>query len=282
MKTLAGKEIVAEIEAQMPESVVGSDDASVLVESSAIAGVLRYLKESPNHDFNFLCNLTAVDYYDYFEVVYNLVSMSKKQSIMVKTRVTGRDNPEVPSVCQLWAGADVQEREVFDLLGIKFIGHPNLKRIALWEGFEGHPLRKDWKEAYYEADAKPFDARWPGGDVYRAEDENPFQKNVLYPEKFDPEKWIPEGDAGSSRYDRRRLLGESPGAVPAPRRSRRPAAAPRAILAERPRDRPPESPAGGRERPPRTPDFGAALRADRKVAVARSVRALDRGHLAHR
>ncbi len=144
MKALAGPDIEARIEAEVPGSVISSDKESILIESRSVAGVMRFLKESPEFDFNYLNNLTAVDYLGYFEVIYNITSMINKQSLMVKTRVYGRDNLEIPSVSQIWSGADVQEREVFDLLGIRFIGHPNLKRIALWEGFEGHPLRQDF------------------------------------------------------------------------------------------------------------------------------------------
>jgi len=63
---------------------------------------------------------------------------------VVKTRCYDRENPTVSSVVGLWQGADFQEREIYDLLGIKFDGHPNMKRIFLWEGFQGHPLRKDY------------------------------------------------------------------------------------------------------------------------------------------
>ena len=64
----------------------------------------------------------------------------------------------------------------------------------MWEGFEGYPLRKDWQEAYYEEEGKPFKSRWPEGRAYRIEEKNPFAKNVHYPPGFDPETWIPEGD----------------------------------------------------------------------------------------
>lgn len=144
MKILSGPDIEAEIEAEVPGSVIASDRESILIASRSVAGVMRFLKESPEFDFNYLNNLTAVDYLEYFEVIYNLTSMKKKQSLMVKTRVSGRENLEIPSITQIWQGADVQEREVFDLLGIRFSGHPNLKRIALWEGFEGHPLRQNF------------------------------------------------------------------------------------------------------------------------------------------
>ncbi len=70
--------------------------------------------------------------------------MQNKLIVSVKARVYGRENPEIPSISHLWRGADFQEREIFDLLGIRFSGHPNLIRIALWESFEGHPLRKDF------------------------------------------------------------------------------------------------------------------------------------------
>lgn len=144
VKVLSGIEIADKIETEIPGSVVSSDVSGILVESMAIAAVLKFLKETPEYSFNYLNNLTAVDYFDYFELVYNVTSFTKHLTLIVKTRVSGRDNPEIPSISQLWRGADFQEREIFDLLGIRFPGHPNLKRIALWESFEGHPLRKDF------------------------------------------------------------------------------------------------------------------------------------------
>ena len=144
VKILSGAQIVDKIEAELPGSIIASDAAGVLVDSKTVSGVLKFLKETPEFDFNYLNNLTAVDYFDYFEMVYNLTSLKNKLTVLVKARVYGRENPAISSVNHLWRGADYQEREVFDLLGIRFIGHPNLKRIALWESFEGHPLRKDF------------------------------------------------------------------------------------------------------------------------------------------
>jgi NADH:ubiquinone oxidoreductase subunit D len=80
------------------------------------------------------------------------------------------------------------------LLGIQYSGHPDLCRILTWEGFAGHPLRKDWTEAYFEEEVKPFKSRWPEGHVTRAEDTNPFKDNVKYPHGFDPETWTPEAE----------------------------------------------------------------------------------------
>ena len=95
-------------------------------------------------DFDYLTNITAIDYYDYFEVVYQLTSLKQNRSLVLKTRCYGRENPVLPSLVSLWRGADFQEREIYDLMGIRFEGHPNMKRIVLWDGFPGYPLRKDY------------------------------------------------------------------------------------------------------------------------------------------
>jgi len=142
--SLSGKEVAEQIAQRFPEAVSEAGDQAILVKSESIFDVLEYLKSSPELDFNYLNYITAVDYYDYFEVVYQLTSMKHNHCLVLKTRCYDRENPSVPSVVRLWRGADFQEREIYDLLGISFEGHPNLKRIALWEGFEGHPLRKDY------------------------------------------------------------------------------------------------------------------------------------------
>ena len=85
-----------------------------------------------------------MDYVEYFEMVYHLLSLRRNSSLVVKSRVAGREDPAVSSVYSIWKGADLQEREVWDLMGIRFDGHPNMKRVMLWEGFPGHPLRKDF------------------------------------------------------------------------------------------------------------------------------------------
>jgi len=143
-KELVGSEVAATIEQQIPGAVVESTDGCIVVERMSIAAVMRFLKTADDFDFNYLNNLTAVDSLDHFEVIYHLTSFTHKHMLCVKTHVDGRENLEVPSVTSVWQGADFQEREVYDLLGIRFAGHPNLKRIALWDGFEGHPLRKDF------------------------------------------------------------------------------------------------------------------------------------------
>jgi len=137
-------EVAKQITEQVPGAIAEAGDQAILVKSEALFEVAQYLKNAPELDLDYLSNITAVDYYDYFELVYQLVSIGKNHSLVLKTRCYDRDQPSVPSLVSLWRGADYQEREIFDLMGIRFEGHPNLKRIALWEGFEGHPLRKDY------------------------------------------------------------------------------------------------------------------------------------------
>lgn len=141
---LAVKEIGEKLEIQLPGSVLEAAGESILIDKERLLPVATCLKETPGLDFDYLANVTSADYYDYFEVVYHLVSLEHNHSITIKTRIYERDNPGLDSVVSLWRGADLQEREIYDLMGIAFTGHPNLKRIFLWEGFEGHPLRKDY------------------------------------------------------------------------------------------------------------------------------------------
>jgi NADH-quinone oxidoreductase subunit C len=143
-RALSGQEIGTRLEEKFTGGVIESSQDAVLVKSESLLPVATYLKDTPGFDFDYLANLTAVDYFDYFEVVYHLTSLQHNHSLVLKTRCYGRDNLHLPSVVSLWRGADFQEREIYDLMGISFDGHPNLKRIFLWEGFEGHPLRRGY------------------------------------------------------------------------------------------------------------------------------------------
>jgi NADH-quinone oxidoreductase subunit C len=141
---LSGKEVAAKLEQQFTSDIIESNDRFILVKNEAIHDIISYLKTDSELDFNFLNYVTAVDYLDYFEVVYQLTSLKHNHSIVIKTRCYGRENPSVPSIVDLYSTANVQERETYDLMGIRFEGHPNLTRIFLWEGFEGYPQRKDY------------------------------------------------------------------------------------------------------------------------------------------
>ena len=140
----SGEEIASQVEEQLPGSIVDSSQDSLVVNSESWLAVATFLKDTPGLDFDYLTSITAVDYYDYFEVVYQLTSLKHNHSLVVKTRCYEREKPSLPSIVSLWRGADLQEREIYDLMGISFDGHPNLKRIFLWQGFQGHPLRKDY------------------------------------------------------------------------------------------------------------------------------------------
>jgi len=142
---LSGTEIAAKLEEKFPGSVVESGLNSLLVKSESLLDIAAFLKATPGLEFDYLTAITSVDYRDYFELVYQLTSIKHNHSLVIKTRSYDRENPTLPSVVSLWRGADFQEREIYDLMGISFVGHPNLKRIFLWEGFPGHPLRKDYK-----------------------------------------------------------------------------------------------------------------------------------------
>jgi len=145
IEPLSPSEIAKQIREHIPDAVTDSDENAVFVRSEALFDVLRLLKETLNLDY--LSAITAVDYQDYLELVYYLISIKNNQSLVLKTRCEkGEKSEKVPSVVSLWQGADLQERDIFDLMGIAFSGHPNLKRIFLWDGFKGHPLRKDWSK----------------------------------------------------------------------------------------------------------------------------------------
>jgi NADH-quinone oxidoreductase subunit C len=110
--------------------------------------VLAWLKDTPGQEFNYLTDITAVDYRDPerpLEVVYQLRSLGRKADLRVKVTLDKRGVLEVRSVYDLWRGADWLEREVYDMFGVTFVGHPDLRRILMWETYaEGYPLRKDF------------------------------------------------------------------------------------------------------------------------------------------
>jgi NADH/F420H2 dehydrogenase subunit C len=130
---------------EIPELI----DFTVAVKPEAVADVARFLHDECGLDY--LALLTAVDQPERFEVVYHLWSIKDRttEPFVLKVYIEDKEDPTVPSVTPIWRGANYQEREAYDLMGIRFEGHPNLKRILLWEGFPGHPLRKDFEDRTY-------------------------------------------------------------------------------------------------------------------------------------
>ncbi len=143
MPLVSGYELAGSFREFNPDAVTGSDAHQIWVEPTTVVQSLRHLQRPEGYAFDYLSAITAVDYIEYFELIYHLRSMAGNQTGVVKTRLYDRENPSVGSVTGLWRGAELQEREIWDLMGIRFDGHPNLKRVMLWEGFPGHPLRKD-------------------------------------------------------------------------------------------------------------------------------------------
>ncbi|HJM52403.1 MAG TPA: NADH-quinone oxidoreductase subunit C [Dehalococcoidia bacterium] len=138
----SGEDLTTQIEAIAAGSVTGSNDTDVWVSADRLPEVMGGLKAA---GFQMLIGVTGVDYVGYFEMVYHLLSLSQNRRAIVKVRCgEGRVDPVVPSVLEIWRGAELQEREVYDLMGIRFEGRDEMKRIFLWEGFEGHPHRKDF------------------------------------------------------------------------------------------------------------------------------------------
>ena len=122
---------------------------TLLIDPQAIRPACEFLKSQ--HRYRTLSNLTAVDWYPSeprFEVVYHLLCHERKTRLRLKCKISG-DAPEIASAAPVWSSADWCEREVFDLFGIRFNGHPDLRRILLPDGWEGHPLRKDYPVTGY-------------------------------------------------------------------------------------------------------------------------------------
>lgn len=132
-------------------SQVFRGELTVFIPRNRLVRVCEFLRDAPDLSYKFLADLTAVDRYPTeprFEVVYHLLSLETSARLRLKTRLPGGD-PAVDSVVPVWPAAYAFEREVFDLFGIRFGGHPDLRRILLPEEWEGYPLRKDYPTEGY-------------------------------------------------------------------------------------------------------------------------------------
>ena len=122
------------------------EEMTIWVDRGSLREICAVLRDDASTKYNFLSDITCVDWYPSeprFEVVYSLLSLPRKDRIRLKVKLTG-DDPNLSSLTSLWPSADFFEREVFDLFGVRFQGHPNLRRIMMPEDWEGHPLRKDY------------------------------------------------------------------------------------------------------------------------------------------
>jgi NADH-quinone oxidoreductase subunit C len=139
-----GEQVASAAERLVPGSVARADTVACYLKPETLVQTMEALRTDADTDFVHLTNLCGVDFWDHFEVVYHVQSFVKNQIATIKAEVWDRENATLPSVVPVWHGAWMQECEAYDLLGIRFEGHPNLHRIFLWEGFPGWPLRKDF------------------------------------------------------------------------------------------------------------------------------------------
>jgi NADH-quinone oxidoreductase subunit C len=139
--------IQAQLGEKVLETLISHGDEIVLLDRLGMRESFQFFKEDAKLQLDFLSDITAVDYWKKkeprFEVVYHLVSLTARRRLRVRIPVP-ENEPVVDSLTPLWRGANFMEREVWDLFGIRFTGHPDLRRILLYEEFQGHPLRKDY------------------------------------------------------------------------------------------------------------------------------------------
>lgn len=145
-KAFQGEHLAQLLVRQFPDARIESSGDAVWIESEVLQEMALFLRDDPSLSFNYLNSISAVDYVEYFEIVYHLTSIGYNHSAVIKTKLYGREAPLTYSVITVWPGADFQEREIWDLMGVFFDGHPNLRRIMLWEGFPGHPHRRDFSD----------------------------------------------------------------------------------------------------------------------------------------
>lgn len=185
------EEALEALKERYPGAVQLAERVGLVLDPEQAVDVATYLRDEMGYAY--LACVTALDYPEAtdtfperYEVAYN-VCRSQGASLTLHLHA-GRDDPTVPSLVEVWPSASVQEREAWDMMGIRFEGHPDPRRILLWEGFEGHPLRKDWHEPYYEEDQKPFRSRFPDGDPVLDEADTTFGRNLQY-----PQDWVEDG-----------------------------------------------------------------------------------------
>lgn len=123
----------------------GGEWLTLNIESATWKGVAQHLRSTEDFEFDYLFCLTCIDWKTHFTMVYHLTSTNYRHTLVVKSKLD-RNNPEIETVSDIWRTADFHEREVYDLFGVKFINHPDLRRLLLTDDFDGYPLRKDFED----------------------------------------------------------------------------------------------------------------------------------------
>jgi NADH-quinone oxidoreductase subunit C/D len=204
------KELAERINTDCGAGAVSIVQAALLVKTDKLVDVALFLRDKNPIKYDYLASLQSVHYEDCIEVNYQLDSTAKPGTVIeLRVRTAEADgHGEVPSLYHVYRGADFQEREVYDMMGVRFSGHPELTRILMWEGYAYHPLRKDFLEPYYEGPTKVYASRVDEGhgQHFRAEEVNPYGTNMKVPKDF--KDW-----ASLSSSDDPKGIGLLPGGV---------------------------------------------------------------------
>jgi NADH:ubiquinone oxidoreductase subunit C len=144
------EELVALVTSQFPEAQAGPNKQfpEFIITADKIHEAAKWLKENPQTRMDYLFNETATDRKDGFHMVYHMTSTEFGHSAMIQVVLEDKTNPLIASLSDVWKAAEYYEREVFDLFGIRFENHPDLRRIFLEDDWVGYPLRKDYKDSF--------------------------------------------------------------------------------------------------------------------------------------
>ena len=141
--TLPGQRVAERIREAVPNAVRDASDGYVVLEPEQAYVAMAFLRDDEELDAKYLVQMCSVDVINRIDVVYHFASLRHNHIFEVKVPAD-HEQPVVPSITPLWVGAKLQEREIYDLMGVVFEGHPELTRLFLWDQFPGHPLRKDF------------------------------------------------------------------------------------------------------------------------------------------
>jgi NADH-quinone oxidoreductase B subunit len=192
------KELADRINSELGADTASIIQAGLLIATDKLVDVALYLRDKNPIRYDYLASLQSVHYEDAIEVNYHLDSTTKPGSLIeLRVRTAEAEGEgEVPSLNSVYRGADFQEREVYDMMGVRFTGHPGLHRILMWEGYPYYPLRKDFLEPYYEGPTKVFSSRVDEGfgQHFRAEEVNPYGTNMKVPQDYTDWANLASGD----------------------------------------------------------------------------------------
>lgn len=143
---MSREELKAALTALLPEATFDEtgEFLQVFVPNENFVQFMSSIRSNADFDMDYLFCLTCIDWKDHFMMVYHLLSKTHRHEFVVKSKITDRNNPQIETVSHIWQTANFHEREVYDLFGVKFLNHPDLRRIFLDENWPGYPLRKDY------------------------------------------------------------------------------------------------------------------------------------------